>query len=102
MRCRKARRAAAHSAVDPSRVDQVGGQIGANAIQTTASTQESRLGILTADDPSALSVSDGVDFSGTIVPRHGSYFAFDIAGALVGEYPSTITAMRALPKRGHA
>ena len=32
MRCRKARRAAAHNAVDPSRVDQVGGQIGANAI----------------------------------------------------------------------
>ena len=99
---RKARGAAAHSAGDSPRVDQVGGQIGANAIQTTASTQESRLGIPTVDDPSALSVSDGVDFSGTIVPRHGSYFAFDIAGALVGECPSTITAMRALPKRGHA
>jgi hypothetical protein len=98
---RKARRAAAHSAGDPSRVDQVGGQIGANAIQNKASKQEPGRGVPTADDPSALSVSDGVVFAGTIVPRHGSYFAFDIIGMLVGVYPSTIAAMRALPKRGH-
>jgi hypothetical protein len=59
-------------------------------------------GVPTADDPSALSVSDGVDFAGTVVPRDGSYFAFDIIGMLVGVYPSRIAAMRALPKWGHA
>ena len=83
-----------------SRVDQVGNRIGANAIQNTASKQGAGRGILTADDPSVLSVSDGVDFAGTIVPRDGSYFAFDIIGMRVGIYPSAIAAIRALPKWG--
>ena len=39
MRPRKARRAAAHSAGDPSRVDQVGGQIGAKAVAEEARTR---------------------------------------------------------------
>jgi hypothetical protein len=74
---RKARGAAAHSAGDSPRVDQVGGQIGANAIQNTASKQGSGRGILAADELSTLGVSDGVYFAGTIVPRDGGYFAFD-------------------------
>jgi hypothetical protein len=97
---RKARRAAAHGAGDSHRVDQVGGQIGADAIQSNASKEGSRRGVPTANGPSALSVSDGVDLAGSIVPRDGTYFVFDIISMLVGVYPPTIAAMRHRPEAG--
>ena len=45
----------------------------------------------------ALTVSDGTATAGTIVERDGSYFAFDAAGTLIGEFKTRAQAMRAVP-----
>jgi hypothetical protein len=47
--------------------------------------------------PGSISVNDGALFVGTIVLDDGSHFAFDVAGTLIGEFPTRQAAMRALP-----
>jgi hypothetical protein len=50
-----------------------------------------------ADAPGALAVTDGAVTVGSIVVCDGSFFAFDYAGVLAGQYPTQIAAMRAIP-----
>ncbi len=49
-------------------------------------------------DLRALAVCDGTVGVGTIIPKDGTFYAYDITGTLVGKYPTQREAMRAIPK----
>jgi hypothetical protein len=46
----------------------------------------------------ALAVCDGAITVGFIVERAGEHFAHDLAGRLIGRFPTQTEAMRAIPK----
>ncbi len=45
-----------------------------------------------------MSVCDGHEHVGTIVPCDGSFFTFGVDDILIGEYSTQSEAMRALPR----
>ncbi|MGC2081609.1 MAG: hypothetical protein WA728_37440 [Xanthobacteraceae bacterium] len=96
---RKAPKAAARNR-DPRKGDLlVGGKIDRN----TASDPPTKVrpaGIPSAHAPGALAVTDGTEFVGSIVAADGSWFAFDRAGVLLGEFRAQRAAMRIIPKAG--
>ncbi len=69
---------------------------------STAATRRKRRksnGIPDPRAPGALTVTDGHEHVGTVVPCDGSFFAFGTDNVLIGEYRSQAEAMRAIPNR---
>jgi hypothetical protein len=56
-----------------------------------------RSDIPSANAPRALSIYDGQNFAGRIVPQDGDYFAFRTDNTLLGVFPTQREAMCALP-----
>ncbi len=102
MRPRKATGAGAHKRARDPRADLLGGEIGATATSSHASTQAAvsadRARILGPYARGYLSVADGTTGVGTIVPRDGSWLAYDATGELLGQFASQRDAMRSLPR----
>jgi hypothetical protein len=87
MRSRKATKAAATSACDLRRFDQLGGVIEAEATPAKSNGQYRRL-----------AVYDGQTHVGHVVERGGAFHAFDPDNNLVGVFDSQRAATRSLPR----
>ena len=70
-----------------------------NATPRKTTPQVRRGGIPEPTAAEFVTVNDGLDTVGTVVPNDGSFFAFDNTGTLCGEFRSMTEAMRVLPKR---
>jgi hypothetical protein len=52
---------------------------------------------LKSDVPNAFTVTESSIAVGTIVERDRAYFAYRLAGGLIGKYSTQVEAMRAIP-----